>query len=134
MKTTAIILFLLVITISSCKKYENGPSLSLRSKEERVSNTWKVESYTINGTDYTSTLKNINYTETYDKDGGYSYASSLGSGSGKWAFNSDKTQIKRNGVSGQSTYDLVILKLKENEFWYYYMDGNDKEEFHLIPN
>lgn len=130
----AIGIFALSIVFTSCKKYQEGPALSLRSKSARVANTWQVESYSINGVDYTSALKNLNYTETYTKDGAYSYSSSVESGAGKWEFNSDKTQIKRHGVSGQSSTDLVILKLKENAFWYYYMDGSDKEEIHLIPN
>lgn len=130
----AITIFALSFVFTSCKKYPEGPALSLRSKEARVANTWKVESYTINGVDYTSTLKNINYTETYTKDGIYSYTYLGNSGTGKWEFNSDKTQIKRSGVSGQSSDNLYILKLKENEFWFYLMDGSDKEEYHFISN
>lgn len=135
--TTKNILFIILIigaSLTSCKKYEDGPAFSLRSKTARVANTWKVESYTINGTDYTSTFKNINYTETYDKDGNFSYNSSAGNGSGKWEFQSDNEQIKRSGISGQSTESLFILRLKESEFWYYYLDGNDRHEFHLEDN
>ncbi len=133
MNTTKILSIILLICASftGCKKYEDGPAFSLRSKTARVANTWEIESYTINGADNTSTLKNINYTETYDKDGNYSYNSSAVTGSGKWEFQSDKEQIKRSGVSGQSTETLFILRLKENEFWYYYLDGNDRHEFHL---
>lgn len=133
MKTKTIIACALLIgaLFTGCKKYENGPALSLRSKTARVANTWKVESYTENGTDLTSLLTNINYTETYDKNGGYSYNSSVGSGSGKWEFQSGKETIKRSGVSGQSSETLYILRLTEKEFWYYVLDGNDREEIHL---
>ncbi|MBA3971550.1 MAG: hypothetical protein H0X46_05295 [Bacteroidetes bacterium] len=136
MKTKTIFTFMVILAASivGCKKYEDGPVLSLRSKTARVANTWKVESYTINGSDFTSTLTNINYTETYDKDDNYSYNSSAGSGSGKWVFESDKEQIKRSGVAGQSTQTLYILRLKEREFWYYLLDGNDRHEFHLKEN
>ena len=120
--------------LAGCKKYEEGPALSLRSKNARVANTWKVESYTINASDYTSELTSINYTETYDKDGNYSYSSTFDTGSGKWEFQSDKMEIKRSGVSGQSTESLHILCLKHKKFWYYYMDGSDRHEFHLVPN
>lgn len=128
------ILLLVVASFAACKKYEEGPAISFRSKTARVANTWKVESYTINGTDYTSTLANLNYMETYDKDGNYSYTSSAGSGSGRWEFQSNEEQIKRSGVSSQPTETLVILRLKEKEFWYYYLDGNDRHEFHLVEN
>lgn len=136
MKTKNIffIIFIIGSSLIGCKKYEEGPVISLSSKMARVANTWKVESYTINNVDYTSTLTNINYTETYDKDGNYSYSSSLGTGTGKWEFQSDKEQIKRFGVSGQTSLTLFILRLKEKEFWYYYLDGNDRHEIHLTQN
>lgn len=120
--------------LTSCKKYPEGPAISLRSKTARVANTWKVEQYTVNGVDYTSQLTNSGYIETYDKDGIYSYSNNLISGSGKWEFANGKEEIKRSGVSGQSSENLVILKLKENAFWYYYMNGNDKHEFHFESN
>lgn len=135
--TTKNIFFIILIigaSLSGCKKYEEGPALSLRSKTARVANTWKVESYAINGVGVTSSLTSINYTETYDKDGSYSYNSSSGGGSGKWEFQSDKEQIKRSGVSGQPTQTLFILRLKEREFWYYFLDGNDRHEVHLEEN
>lgn len=127
-------IILIIGALAGCKKYEEGPSLSFRSRAARVANTWKVDSYTINGADNTSVLTNINYLETYDKDGNYSYSSSLGTGSGRWEFQSDDQEIKRSGVSSQSTETLVILRLKEKEFWYYYLDGNDRHEFHLEQN
>ncbi len=136
MKTKIIFYLILILGLSftGCKKYEEGPALSLRSKTARVANTWKVELFTINGIDNTSALTSINYSETYDKDGNYSYNSSIGTGSGKWEFQSNKEQIKRSGVSGQSTETLYILRLKEKEFWYYYLDGNNKFEIHLAEN
>ncbi len=136
MTTKNIFSIILIIgaSLTGCKKYEEGPALSLRSKTARVANTWKVESFTINGVDNTSSLTSINYTETFDKDGNYSYNSSADTGSGKWEFQSDNEQIKRSGVSGQSTETLYILRLKEREFWYYYLDGNDRYEIHLEEN
>lgn len=123
-----------MVLIASCGKYEDGPGLSLRSKTARVSNTWKVEQYLYNGADQTSTFHGLlpNYRETYDKDGNYSFSYDGNSGSGRWEFQNDKLEIKRSGVSSQSSETLVILRLKEKEFWYYIMDGNDKEEVHMI--
>lgn len=132
------LLFMMVVAIvaigtEGCKKYPDGPTISFRTRTARVANTWKIGSVMINGHDVTSTYNNINYSETYTKDGSYSYSSSLGSGSGKWAFENSDAQIKRNGVSGQSSEDLTILKLKEVEFWYTYTDNGDKYEIHLVP-
>ena len=136
MKKKYILIGILVIvsSLTSCKKYPDGPWISLETRTARVANTWKMEQIMLNGSDITSTLTSINYTETYDKSGNYSYSSTIGSGSGKWAFENKDTQIKRNGVSGQSSEDLTILRLKEKSFWYKYTDGKDNYEFHLIPN
>ena len=136
MKTKNILtLGLIIISVmTACKKYPDGPLLSLKSRTARVANVWKMEQVMLNGSIVTSNYTNINYTETYDKSGNYSYNSSIGSGSGKWTFANKDTQIKRNGVSGQSSEDLTILRLKEKSFWYKFTDGNDTYEFHLIPN
>ena len=136
MKTKNILIGIIVIasSLTSCKKYPDGPLFSLRSRTERVANTWKMGQVMLNGSDITSTLTSINYTETYDKSGNYSYSSTVGSGSGKWSFENKDTQIKRQGVSGQSSEDLTILRLEEKSFWYKYTDGKDNYEFHLIPN
>lgn len=128
------ITLVLTTTLNSCKKYSNGPWISLETRTARVANVWKMESVTLNGSDVTSTYTNLKYTETYDKDGNYSYSTTLGGGSGKWAFQNSDTEIKRNGVSGQSSIDLTILRLKEKSFWYKFVDGKDSYEFHLIPN
>jgi hypothetical protein len=136
MKKKYILIGILVIvsSLTSCKKYPDGPWISLETRTARVANTWKMEQIMLNGSDITSTLTSINYTETYDKSGNYSYSSTVGSGSGKWSFENKDTQIKRQGVSGQSSEDLTILRLEEKSFWYKYTDGKDNYEFHLIPN
>jgi len=123
---------LLIPMIQSCKKYPDGPLISFHSRTERVANTWKVDNYQKNGTDYTSLMSG--YTETYTKDGNYSYSFGSVSGTGTWAFQNHDKNIQLNGLTNQGTYSLVILKLEEKEFWYYYMDGNDKKEFHMVQN
>jgi hypothetical protein len=125
-----VMLLVLLTSTEACKKYEDGPLLSLRSRTERVSNTWKVENYKVNGTDYTSLV--ANYTETYSKDGNYSYSWGVLSGSGTWKFQNKDAEIKLTGISNQDDHVLVILKLEEKSFWYYYLDGNDRYEFHFI--
>jgi hypothetical protein len=133
-KTMSLILsaIFIIATIQSCKKYSEGPAISLRSKAERVANTWKIENYKINGSDYTSLV--AGYVETFSKDGNYSYSWISVSGTGKWAFQNDDKEVRITGIDNKSSQTLYILKLKENQLWYYYMDGNDRKEFHLIPN
>jgi hypothetical protein len=135
MKMSAVIVLfcaLVIPTMQSCKKYPDGPFISFRTRTERVSHSWKVDNYKRNGTDYTSTMSN--YTETYTKDGDYSFSWGIFGSAGKWAFQNNDKEIGLKGVSNHSAQTLVILKLEDKEFWYYYMDGSDKNEFHMIRN
>ena len=133
MKLQFTLLSVVMLLTFSCKKYPEGPAISIRSTESRVANTWKAEQVTVNGNDATSAYTNSAYTEIYERDGKYSYHSSAGNGSGTWDFQQNKKQIKRQGVSGQPSVVLTILKLKEKSFWYTYSYGGDNYVFHLIP-
>lgn len=128
-----VLLSLMVIpAIQSCQKYAEGPSISLRTRTERVSNRWEVENYKINGSDYTSMFSG--YDETYSKSGAYSYNWGIINGEGTWKFQNDDEEIQLTGNDNHSSRKLIILKLEEKAFWYYYMDGDDKHELHLVAN
>lgn len=131
-KLTALIILtgLMIVGIQSCKKYSDGPIISLNSRTERVANTWKVDNYKVNETDLTSLV--TDYTETYTKDGNYSFKWGVLSGTGNWAFQNSDTEIRITGTDNQSSETLFIQKLEEKQFWFYYMDGNDTKEFHMI--
>ena len=134
-KITVLLILLSTITITSiesCKKYPDGPVLTFESRTARVANTWKVDNYKINDVDYTSLVSG--YTETYSTDGNYSFSWGVLVGTGSWAFQNNDAEIRITGVDNMSSETLYILKLEEKEFWYYYMDGNDKKEFHMIEN
>ena len=135
-KKISIILTLIAISmmplVQSCKKYPDGPLINFESRTSRISNTWRIENYQKNGTDFTSLM--AGYTETYTKDGNYLYLWGSHSGTGVWAFQSNDEGIRLTGVSNQESHTLVILRLESKSFWYYYMDGNDRHEFHMIPN
>ena len=121
---------MIALSFESCQKYEDGPMISFYSRTSRVANTWKVDNYKVNGTDYTSLVSG--YSEVFTKGGAYSYDWSLISGSGTWAFQNKDKEIKLTGTNNQSDRVLYILKLENKEFWYYYMDGSDKKEFHMV--
>ncbi len=123
---------IVLIATQSCKKYPDGNGISLRSRTARVENTWKVENYKINGTDFTSLV--TDYTETFTKNGTYSYKWGSKNGDGGWNFQNKDSEIKLNGSEDQTSRTLIILKLEEKTFWYYYMEGNDRHDLHLIAN
>lgn len=117
--------------VQSCSQYPDNNGITLVSKVDRVSKTWKVENYKLNDVDYTSMLSN--YTETFTKQGAYSYQWAILGGTATWAFQNKDAEIRITVVSNQESKTLFILKLEEKAFWYYYMDGNDKKVFHMIP-
>jgi hypothetical protein len=70
--------------------------------------------------------------ETFSKNGSYSYSWTLLNGEGTWAFQNNDMEVKLTGGSAQTSRTLYLLKLEEKELWYYYMDGNDKHEYHMV--
>jgi hypothetical protein len=115
----------------SCSQYPDNNGITLVSKTDRVSRVWKVDNYKLNDVDYTSLV--ANYTETFTKDGNYSYQWAILGGTATWVFQNNDAEIQITGVTNQASKTLFIMKLEENSFWYYYMDGTDKKEFHMIP-
>lgn len=125
-----VVIFAGLIIIPGCRKYPDGSLFSVHTRTERVANTWRVDNYKINGNDYTSLVSN--YSETYTKAGDFFNRSVGVSGTGKWAFQNHDNEIRITGINHLSSKTLYILKLEEKQFWYYYMDGNDKNEFHMV--
>ena len=130
--------FIFVLTVGStvlalvngCKKYEDGPLVSFRTRTERLSNTWEVDNYTVNGNDLTSFYTSC--TETFSKGGAYSYSCGLFDGAGTWKFQSNDENIQLTGSDDKSNRNLKILKLEEDAFWYSTTDGDDKIEVHML--
>jgi hypothetical protein len=50
----ALFVMLLILPFSACKKYEDGPALSLRTKMARLKNFWRLEQLLVNGADSTA--------------------------------------------------------------------------------
>ncbi|MBL4658388.1 MAG: hypothetical protein JKX73_10330 [Flavobacteriales bacterium] len=120
-----------LVLLGSCKKYEEGPALSLSSKKARVANEWTVE-YAFDIED--GEIVTADYAgETWEfaKDGEWTERDNgVIDKNGTWEFVSDKEglQINRTGT-GASTAIYTILKLKNKEMW---LKDTD-EELHLIP-
>lgn len=142
------ILTVIVVFASACKKYEDGPAISLRSRKERVANTWVYEKIIKNGEDVTSqTVYNIAYQAryTFTKSGGASLSfvdlPLFEPINGSWGFSNNDEQIfiSFDGIEGTARWE--ILRLKENELWYrltgkdplYSGNGTDEFECHLRP-
>jgi hypothetical protein len=131
MVTLAILSATMLVGFQSCSQYPDNSGITFVSKTDRISRVWKVENYKVNSTDYTSLVSA--YTETFTKTGTYSFQWAIIGGTGTWKFQNGDAEIQITGVTNVSTRTLSILKLEEKAFWYYYMDGTDRKEYHLVP-
>ncbi len=138
-------LFLLVFTcilLSSCKKYEDGPLVSIRSKTDRLSNFWMVDSYTVDGED--STNKYIDFTWRFGKDQSFDFFGTLNGArwarTGIWEFTGNHAFIGMMNLASDSLYEFEIMKLKERKLWFSQVDPRtgSYREWHLkkrdLPN
>lgn len=123
------VIFAVAITFTSCKKYEEGPALSFRSKKARVVNEWKIEYAFETSSGATTTQDYFNETWEFTKDGDF-FERDQGviDKSGTWEFISDKESIQVNLISNNPRY-YTIIKLNNKEMW---LKDND-EEYHLVP-
>jgi len=110
----------LLILIVGCKKYEEGPALSIYSKKARVVGKWEFEiNPESNGTDWLDNSgnftpyvgDNVEFTkEMKVKWNDVDY--------GTWKFDADKEYIVVN--NGTNDRYWFIIKLKNNNLWVHY--------------
>ena len=140
-------LYLLVVVIgstlfSACKKYPDGPGMSILSRKARLSNTWHLSSYYENGVDKTSDFQKI-FQEVvfiFKKDGFYSFYYKGTGGytdsgeTGTWQFTNDDAYFETKPSDGNGSIGQhYILRLKNKELWYQDTDANGlRYELHLI--
>jgi hypothetical protein len=119
--TLIILLFIFLASILyTCKKYPDGPVLSLRGKISRVTGTYDVESFKVNNIDSTSIL----LCKTYSFSHGHG-SSDIGSCcSGFWYLTDDNSKITISIFSGDigpfikiGKISWKILRLTNTEFW-----------------
>lgn len=134
----------LLFGLQACEKYEDGAIES--DVDDKIISTWKLQSYYLNGTDETSSIFITNYSEKYtenrtftriytDKNGDMDYES------GSWRLSDDNKEVQISGVSSINDFSdktnsvssskFIILKLTDSEYWYYFINGSDKHEFHF---
>lgn len=127
MATTVILL-----NITSCGKYEDGPAFSLRSKEGRLVGEWEVvdidgsSGIALSGIDITMEFENdgdaeITYTYNYY---GFPYSESY---DGEWEWEDDKGAISFEYEDGEDI-EFEIKRLTNDELW---LEDEDGVEFEL---
>lgn len=109
-----------LFSLSSCTKYADGPNFSILTKKARITNTWKLDSYTFNNSDYTteSEVKLI-----IEKDGTFSESTIINAlgqiqsshRHGSWEFMESKAQISfTDSEVGSLPVNYEIRELKNS--------------------
>ncbi len=132
-KLLLVALFVTAIALTSCSKYEEGPSISLRSKTARITGEWKMVKQIYNGTEVALSTEAKNMVFDIQKDGKYIMKTSYGDMAGTWEFNSDKTKfIVKSTFLGQTTSDeSTIIRLSNKELVLEEVDGTDKTRIEM---
>jgi hypothetical protein len=138
-KTTITIIGIIAMLIfTECKKYQEGPLISFRSKKSRIEGKWKFDKVLSNGVD--KTVDFVNAEIEFATDGSYSNtrlvpgnATPLES-KGTWvlANNDLSVDLTYSGVFGGTTVQRWnILKLKKGDLWLEYIGYDSKIEWQL---
>lgn len=135
----------LVLTLSSCRKYEDGPTISFRTKNARVTNVWKMESISRNDLDESDRYEFMTWNFQEPNSDGigqleWSYriagdTSDIIFPAATWELATLKEQIKLSYVDVVDPVGPVIetrllyldiRRLLEDELWIMYrIDGDD---------
>ena len=126
---------LLLFSIFNGCKYEDGPSISIRTKKHRAVNTWHIDQVFESGVDRTDDYKNtfVNYKIELKKDNSYELTYrpfNFGEykETGTWDFSGDKVFIMFTPKDGKVANPWKILRLTETETWVIQdIDGKDVE-------
>lgn len=112
--------------ISSCKKYPDGPLISLRTKQARITARWQMEKYLVNGADSTEKLNpgNSKYNIAFEEKQVFTDANI----NGYWEFKEKKEAVRLYNFANTAVpyeFGLIlsgdcewkILRLTKKEFW-----------------
>jgi hypothetical protein len=113
------LLIILSVSVTSCKKYEEGPAFSLLSKKARLTGDWQLESFSVNGVDYTEDYKKAagaNFEWDIEKDDSYKMKG-VEEDTGKWKLGEDKDDVYFTSDKAGKEESFRILKLKSKSLW-----------------
>lgn len=125
MKKISFLLLAIALVFSFCKKYEDGPAVSLLSAKSRVSGDWKAYKYMINGRDSSSKYLQGGFGVNIAKDGLYN-TTGADADQGTWHFDDNKESIVFRSSDPASTEEekYRIKRLKNKDLWLFRDYGN----------
>ncbi len=142
-KRIGILAFVGLLSFSACKKYEDGPGLSFRSKATRIANTWKYKSYVVNGVERAGEPEFQTTKQFWSASGelGTTFINqTTGIATtipGKWELQENNTKIRvtqNNVIQGipETVTNYSILRLSNNEMWLRSADFST--DIHYVPS
>lgn len=129
----AFFIVLIVFMGSACKKYEEGPFLSLRSRTSRICHQWRVEKYVVGDEDLTRIVfPDWQHTLEFTKKGVAQWTNHpyYGNMTGSWNFESDDQNLTM--TFDKITDNAKILRLTNSELWLEQYDGNNTVKIQYI--
>lgn len=130
----------IVFVLSSCSKYEEGPSLSLLTKTARLTGSWKIDYQTVGGVVVDeSVYESIVYTLEKDGTGTYSgdFLGITFTVDLEWQWVDGKEEVEarmEDGNGGWEAWETAkILKLENKEFWTEIEESGVVTETHYVP-
>ena len=129
--TLIVLATFIMVGTYSCKKYEEGPAISLRTKTKRLTGEWKLDKATQDGIDIINSLPKLE--QTFEKDGAYSMLNNATPFPGTWEFDDKKENILLK-LDGSSDIEKVkIIRLKNDELWFDSEVGTQVVRYYWIP-
>ncbi len=133
-----VFLSIIVLLAVSCGKYEDGPSISLKSKTKRLSREWKVEKVVENGIDITENHNQMSpvHTLLFMEYGSLKETINSTILAKGWSWGEDKETIivTYSLLSVEKTQTWFIRRLTSKEFWYTVTDEGKDYEYHWKVN
>ena len=126
--------------VSSCGKYEEGPSFTILTKKMRLTGDWTATALTIN--DQVQDINGITTTISINNDGTYAYVIQYTLGTlsytdtenGTWEFNSDKSGVLFMEDDQSTAVDRTIVKLTNKEMKLRTVDGTTTTDITFTKN
>lgn len=120
---TPLALAAVALLAMGCKKYDDGPGISLVPRTERVANTWVIERATADGDDVTSSYDQYVLSLTTDGaatlDAEYTVfgVDVSTETTGTWAFANDQEQLVLDFEEDLADGTYIINRLTQTELW-----------------
>ena len=104
-----------VFLSEGCKKYPDGPSVSLLSKKARIAGDWTLKTWT-DASGVSVPLTGTTWTMKIDRGGTYTSTTTFGtttfSDAGTWTFGTGKTTVTFLSTTGGGSTIYIINELR----------------------